>query len=289
MSTSKRLPCGLLAVACALPAACAQATASIERLAFEVIGTRERGAAVSGELRIPDSDRNRLPAVVIVNSSPGFDGRGASYAAALNQAGIATLEVDMFQGSGLPSSPVQSLPHAFQSLQYLARHPRIDPARVGIMGFSWGAQIALVASSAELARQYGSGPLRFAAHLPLYPQCWVVRTARNGKDRLLKSAIFKEVTGAPVHILAGDKDTYDDPDGCRKFVATLPARARRHFAVTVYPGATFAWDSRFASASYEAGAYKGKGGIVNVAPDAEIARESQAFAASFFKGHLVSH
>lgn len=279
--------CGILTFACALPAANAQAAVSIERLEFEVAGTHERRAAVVAEIRIPDSVRDRLPAVVIVNSSPGFDGRGAFYAEALNQAGIATLEVDMFQGRGMPASPVENLPHAFQSLQYLARHPRIDPARVGIMGFSWGAQIALVASSAELARRHGNGNLRFAAHLPLYPQCWVIRTARNGKDGLLKSAIFKEVMRAPVHILAGDKDTYDDPDGCQNLVASLPAHARRHFSVTVYKGATFAWDSRFASASYEAGAYKGKGGIVNVIPDAAIARESQAFAVSHFKRYLA--
>jgi uncharacterized protein len=278
---------GILAAACALPAAHGQAATSIERYEFEVSGTNERRAAVVGEIRIPESVRDRLPAVVIVNSSPGFDGRGAFYAEALNHAGIATLEVDMFQGRGLPSSPVENMPHAFQSLRHLARHPRIDPARIGIMGFSWGAQIALVASSAELARRYGKDNLQFAAHLPLYPQCWVVRTARNGKDKRLQSTTFKEVTRAPVHILAGDLDGYDDPDGCQKFVASLPAHARRHFAVTVYKGATFAWDSRFASASYEAGANKGQGGIVSVVPDAEIARESLAFAVSFFKRHLA--
>jgi dienelactone hydrolase len=279
---------GLLTFACALPVAHAQSAASIESVEFEVTGTNERRAAVVAQLRIPDSGRDRLPAVVIVNSSPGFDGRGAFYAEALNQAGIATLEVDLFQGRGMPASPVQNLPHAFQSLQFLARHPRIDPARVGIMGFSWGAQIALVASSTELARRYGGGNLRFAAHLPLYPQCWVVRTARHGKDKLLQSAIFQEVTGAPVHILAGEKDSYDDPDGCQKLIALLPAHTRRHFSVTVYKGATFAWDSRFGSATDEAGAHKGMGGIVNVVPDAQIARDSQAFAVSFFRKSLAA-
>jgi len=277
-----------LAVACALPVAPAHAAVSVEKIEFGVTSEFERGAAVAGEIRIPDSDRDRLPAVVIVNSSPGFDGRGAFYADALNQAGIATLEVDMFQGRGLPLSPVHNMPHAYQSLQYLARHARVDPKRVGIMGFSWGAQVALLASSGELARQYSNGTLRYAAHLPLYPQCWVIRTARNGKDAFLKPEIFKRVTGSPVHILAGDKDDYDDPDGCFQFLAWLPADVRPHFSVSVYEGATFGWDHRFGGATYEAGGNKGNGGIVNVIANAQIAKQSQAFAVSYFKKHLAA-
>jgi dienelactone hydrolase len=156
------------------------------------------------------------------------------------------------------------------------------------MGFSWGAQVSLLTSSGELARRHSDRNLRFAAHLPLYPQCWVILTARNGKDKFLKPALFKQVTGSPAHILAGDKDDYDDPDGCLKFVASLPGNARPHFSVTVYKGATFAWDSRFSSAPYEAGANKGKGGIVNTIANAEIARASQAFAVSYFKKYLAA-
>jgi uncharacterized protein len=231
----------LLAVACALLPAHAPAAASVEQIALAVTHASEHHAAVTGELRIPDSFRDHLPAVVIVNSSPGFDGRGAFYADALNQAGIATLEIDMFQGRGLPLSPVLNMPHVYQSLQYLARHPRIDPARVGMMGLSWGAQVAMLTSSVELARRYSDRNLRFAAHRALYPQCWVILTARNGKGKLLKRAPFNQVTGSPVHILAGDKDVYDDPDGCLKFVASPPGSGRPHFSITVYEGATSAW------------------------------------------------
>jgi len=90
---------------------------TVERIAIDMPAAYRRASGIAGELRIPDSKRERVPAVVIINSSPGFDGRGVFYAEALNAAGIATLEVDMFQGSGLPPSPVQNLPHAFRSLQ----------------------------------------------------------------------------------------------------------------------------------------------------------------------------
>ena len=277
---------GVLAWACVAGTACAQGTPAIEHLSFSVAGAFEPGAAVRGELRIPDSPRDRLPAVVIVNSSPGFDGRSASYAEALNRAAIATLEIDMFQGRGIPASPRHNMPHAYQTLRHLAAHPRIDPARVGIMGFSYGGGLAMLTSSEELTRQYGDGRLRFAAHLGLYPICWRQRTVIGGTSLTLTPSVYRRVTGMPVHILAGENDDYDDPDTCERFVADLPADVRPHFSVTVYRGATFAWDSRFSSASYEASGRKGTGGIVQVVANEHIASRSRAFAVAYFAKHL---
>ena len=68
-------------------------TAVVEAVHLRVPGADERNAAVSGELRIPESSRERMPVVVIVNTTVGFDGRGADYAAVLNEAGIATFEI----------------------------------------------------------------------------------------------------------------------------------------------------------------------------------------------------
>jgi len=281
-----------IARAVALGAAISHAhgAASIEQVTFPVADAVEPGSVVAGELRVPASPRERLPAVLIVNSSPGFDGRGAFYAQALNAAGIATLEVDWFHGRGLPVTPRHNLAHAWASLRWLAAHPRIDGARVGIMGFSWGGIVALLASSEELARRHaGSSAPRFAAHVALYPICWrhhAVAAGRPGAWKELGPGVYRRVTGRPVHILAGDRDDYDGPDGCTRFVAALPPEARRHVGLTVYPGATFAWDSRFGSAPYEASARQGKGGIVNVVANPDIARQSREFAAAWFGRRL---
>ena len=261
---------------------------SVEKFSFKLANAFERGAAVSGDLRIPASKQARLPAVVILHSTPGFDGRGAFYAEALNQAGIATVEIDYLQGRGMPASPLHNLPHAYETLQFLARHPRIDPMRIGIMGFSWGGILAVLTSSDELTRQSTGGKLRFAAHLGIYPICWRHRTVLAGTYKAVKPTVYHRVTGRPVHILAGDKDGFDDPDSCEKFLAELPARAKTHFALTVYPGATFGWDSRFSSASYDAGARKGKGGILTVTADPEIANRSREFAVAFFRTNLAA-
>lgn len=283
---SRALLIGLLAFASYPANATAQGIESTAKISFDVTGAFERAAAVSGELRIPESKRERLPAVVIVNSSPGFDGRGAFYAESLNQAGIATLEIDMLQGRGIPASPRDNMPHAYQTLQHLARHPRIDETRIGIMGFSWGAIISLLTSSETLARQYGGGNLRFAAHLGMYPQCWALRTVLSGKDKSLEAGILARVTGRSVHIIVGDKDDYDDPDGCTQFLAQLAAQVRPHFSLTVFEGATFAWDSRFSSATYSAGARKGRGGIVNVIADPLFSQQSRAFTTTYFRKTL---
>ena len=54
-------------------AAHAQDLISTERISLAIDSAFQSDARVVGELRIPGSDRDRLPAVLIVNSSPGFD------------------------------------------------------------------------------------------------------------------------------------------------------------------------------------------------------------------------
>ena len=108
-----------------------------------------------------------------------------------------------------------------------------------------------------------------------------------GTSKYFKPTVYPRGTGRPVHILAGDKDDFNDPDSCQKFVAELPARVRPHFSLTVYPGATFGWDSRFSSATYDIGAIKGKGGIVNVIANPDFANQSREFAVTYFRKTLA--
>jgi uncharacterized protein len=280
----RRLAGAALLCACVAGVSNAHAQLTTDKFSFPVANA-EKGAMVSGELRLPDAKTGRLPAVVILHSSPGFDGRGAFYAEALNQAGIATVEIDYMQGKGLPRSPRDNLPHAYQTLQYLAGHPRIDPMRIGIMGFSWGGIIAVLTSSDELTREHTVGKVRFAAHLGLYPICWRHAEMLAGKSKFFQPSVYRRVTGRPVHILVGDKDD-SDLDGCPKFMAALPAEVKPHVSLTVFPGATFAWDSRFSSRTHQAGAFQGKGGFINTVADPEISKRSRDFTVSFFSKNL---
>jgi hypothetical protein len=56
---------------------------------------------ISGQLRVPTTNaEEKVPAVVIVHGSAGVDSRGAFYSRALTDAGIATLEIDMWAARG---------------------------------------------------------------------------------------------------------------------------------------------------------------------------------------------
>ena len=278
----------LLALACVASSAQPRFPAWTEHVEIDVVETFDRRARLVGELRIPASDDARLPVVVIVNSSPGFDGRSAFYAAGFNAAGIASFEVDMFQGRGIAPWIVANMPHAFQGLRWLARHPRLDGARVGIMGFSYGGQVAMLAASDEIVRTYAEPGQRYAAHLAIYPQCWGLRAARAAVDKHYKPTFFAAVTGRPVHVLVGERDGYGSLATCREFLDALPEAARPSFAMTVYEGATFGWDYLHSGASYEATADRGRGAIVTTTADPEVSRKSREFAVSYFARHLAA-
>src|SRR5262245_4571983 len=267
----------------------AQLAVSSERLSFVADTAFDPGAQVSGELKVPETSHVRLPVVVILHGSAEVDGRGASYAEVLNQAGIATFEIEMWrltEGRGRPVSTRFTLPHAYGSLLYLSRHHLIDPNRIGVMGFSWGGVMSGLMSSAELTGQYTAGKARFAAHLALYPVCASHASVLAGEATYFPASTYREVTGKPVHFLAGDKDDYDDPDGCNKFIDALPEKVRHHFSLTIYVGATHGWDSRSSGVYPDRAANKGKGGYVNVIADPAIAKQSREFAVLFFAKNL---
>ena len=52
-----------------------------------------------------------------------------------------------------------NLADALAALKLLATHPRIDPARIGVMGFSRGGQVALYSSLEPLRRGVIDGDL----------------------------------------------------------------------------------------------------------------------------------
>ena len=248
-------------------------------------------AAVKSEgiLRVPEGAGSRLPAVIFVTSAPGFDGRGAFYADALNANGFATLELDVTVGRGLPPDPSEHLPYLFEALEMLAADPRIDPERIGVMGVSYGATLALLASSEHLARKHARGR-RFAAHLPLYPVCWRHHAIAAGRPiswKTMSRTVYREVTGRPVHIAVGGRDGYDRPGDCRRFLDALDPRVRPSYALTTYAEGTFAWDARFGSVTYEATANRGQGGNVTTIADAAIAAQSRDLAVTFFSAHLA--
>lgn len=266
----------------------AQPSVSSEMLSFDTATLKGAGITVHGELRVPDIGAGALPAVLVLHTSSGSSGDRISlhYIDRLNRAGIATLRISMFPDSrSRPSSTREVLPHAFGSLQFLARHARIDPQRIGVLGFSYGGVMSIVMASDEIVREYTGGTPRFAAHLAVYPVCSAHLQVLAGKNRMYGASTYQKFTGAPVHILAGELDTYDEPDSCPKFVAGLPDGVREHFGVTVYPDAHHLFDEPGANRQHRERI--ARNGIAVIRYNADAAEKAWAFTVEFFSRHLA--
>jgi dienelactone hydrolase len=169
---------------------------------------------IRGSLSLPPDTGSRMPAIVIAHGSGGITARReGAWSERLNAMGVAAFVVDSFGPRGIRTtttdqaqlSTLANVADAFSALRLLATHPRIDPARIGVMGFSKGGQVALYTSLEPLRRAVIDGDLRFAAHIALYPSCSL-------------PYIAKQVTGAPILILAGGADDYTPAAHCVRYV-----------------------------------------------------------------------
>lgn len=244
-----------------------------------------RSHEIRGTLRVPKSGDKR-PAVVIIHNA-GMDETGRAYALALTQAGFVTLEPQLWYGRRDHESPTPYLAHTFGALQFLAAHPRVDSSRIGGMGFSLGGILMIRAASEYFTQKYSDGKVRFAAHLALYPVCYIHLNAQERKSSTKElHGIHDKVTGAPVHILAGATDEYDEPDSCAKFLASMPPESRQHFKLTVYPDAGHGWDVPSGRTYNARQACLGRGCSVNHQRVEKRAQESLQYSVKLFTDAL---
>lgn len=208
---------------------------------IQVLGVGQAGE-VSGRFGRPSSASAKAPAVLILHGAGGVDGRGAFYAKALQEAGIATLELTMFPAGGQPQAPRENLPHAAAALTWLAKQPGIDEQRLGVMGFSWGGMIALLTASELVQEKLGPAVPKPAAFAPFYPNCSPL--ARNW---LIPQNPFynahTRMSGTPMLIQVGTRDENEDSENaCSSFVATWPSAAREQATVRYVEGAKHSFD-----------------------------------------------
>ncbi|WP_102794402.1 dienelactone hydrolase family protein [Bowmanella denitrificans] len=238
---------------------------------------------IAGQLSIPQVGNTApLPAVVIVHSTAGIDSTGSFYAQALNKAGIATLEIDMWTARGLnggsdgrPTSVPETMGDAFGALNFLTGLDAIDENRIGIIGFSWGGVMSMLSATKQYADLLGGGKT-FAAHVAQYPVCWAYN--------LVPGYEFGELTGSPVMLQAGTLDTYDAPTSCKQLVNSLPTDDREHVKLNLYYGATHAWDRLEPQITvFDPYACQGAGCEVDFVPNLFAAWLSQVRVVDFFQ------
>lgn len=191
---------------------------------------------VAAELRIAQG-QGRLPVVVLMHGSSGVAANTEPWVRHFNAMGISTLVIDGFSGRGLTVvGPNQALlgrlnliVDIYRSLEILARHPRVDPDRIVLMGFSRGGQAALYASLDRFNKLWNKSGIQFAGYIPFYPDC---ATTYVGDT---------DVTPRPIRIFHGTPDDYNPVASCKAYVARLQA-AGRDAVLTEYPDSQHAFD-----------------------------------------------
>ncbi len=181
----------------------------------------------------------KTPAVVLLHGSSGVQSaRELTYARQFAAMGIAALVVNSFaarreRGTGfvdrlLNITESMMLADAYAGLGWLAARPDVDPERIAVVGFSYGALVSLLAAQEQVARIFAPAGPRFAGHVAFYAPCIAIFDDRT-------------TTGRPVLMLAGDEDEIVTPERCDTAATNLRAGGSA-VEVIRYPGAYHQWD-----------------------------------------------
>src|SRR5436190_2946025 len=192
---------------------------------------------VTGHLRIAQGTA-RSPVVVMIHGSGGMGPNVEFWEREFNEMGISTFALDGFTGRGLVNvntdqvqlGRLNMILDVYRMLDVLAKHPRVDPQRVALMGFSRGGQGALYASLKRFHKTWNRSGIEFAAYVPFYPDCMTTYQSDA------------ETADRPIRIFHGTPDDYNPVVTCRGYVERLKA-AGRDVALTEYPNAQHGFDN----------------------------------------------
>jgi dienelactone hydrolase len=196
-----------------------------------------RTTVITGALRIPKGE-GRLPVVILQHGSGGMAANIEMWSRELNSIGVSTLALDGFTGRGLTNvntnqallGRLNFVLDIYRALDVLAKHQRVDPQRIALMGFSRGGQAALYASLKRFHKMWNRSGIEFAAYIPFYPDCATTFIADT------------EVADRPIRIFGAAQDDYNPIALCKAYVERLKA-AGRDVQVTEYPTASHAFDN----------------------------------------------
>jgi dienelactone hydrolase len=199
--------------------------------------TSGKPTTITGELRIAQGS-GRLPVVVLQHGSGGMGANIEMWSRTLNEIGISTFALDGFTGRGLTEVSTDQaklgrlnfILDIYRALDVLAQHPRVDPERIAIMGFSRGGQAALYAGVTRFQKLWNKSGVEPVAYVPFYPDCMTTYTSDT------------DVASRPIRIFGGTPDDYNPIAACKPFVERL-RKAGHDVELTEYPNASHAFDS----------------------------------------------
>ena len=151
--------------------------------------------------------------------------------------GIAAFVVDSFGPRNIGQtatdqsqlSTAANVADALAALKLLSTHPRIDPGRIGVLGFSKGGQVALYTQLEPFRQAVIGDDTRFAFHVAFYPYCndW---------------HMSEHITRAPILLLLGGQDNYTPATPCRDYAKWFESKGA-DATVIVYRDAYHDFDS----------------------------------------------
>jgi len=198
---------------------------------------------VFGELTFPtDFDSSKKYPLIIGNAgSLNWAEHHLKYLEMYRQLGFATFQLRSFDARGVDSTVGDQVDvtvamvilDSYRALELLSRHPNIDAENVGITGWSLGGGVALYSAWMPLVKAINGGAYQFAAHLPIYPPCFVYPVTEESM----------EFTAAPIHILAGGADNWVPAVACSELIDQLKANnIPVDIDITIYENAHHSFD-----------------------------------------------
>lgn len=223
---------------------------TLKHMGEALSGASGEPLVLEGDLKFPIQARERYPAIVILHTIGSYRESNEGWAAErYRQAGFATLTYESIKTRGIDDAPTKGarilwgslVADGFGALKSLAAHPRIDPRRIAVTGYSMGAEVTRLLAFEALRRKFVDGDLRYAAHVAVYPcHVWAAEPVDGS------------FTGAPILEQLGEKDDCGPPAKAKALADAYRAKKiAAPVTVTVYAGAYHSWsDPHFPTARY---------------------------------------
>jgi len=195
--------------------------------------------AVYGKLEFPQNiKKDKYPLIIGVAGSLGWRNHHFDYLEMYRKMGIATFQLQSFESRGIESTVgtqdavtiAAIVLDSYRALDVLSAHPKIDKESVAITGWSLGGGVSLF-SGWKPVIQAINPENNFAAHLPIYPPCFV-------KPENI------DFVPAPMHILIGELDTWTPANACVELIDMYNASSNQgNIDITIYENSHHSFDS----------------------------------------------
>ena len=145
---------------------------------FHILNSKEcEEQNMFGTLILPDGNKDTYPLVICMHGSMGWRGHHHEHSVNFLNNGFAIFRVNSFDARQVTSivedqmqvTLATVMTDCFNALKILAKHSKIDAAKIFLAGWSLGGSAAIYSAWQPLAEKLAPEGERFAGHLAFYP------------------------------------------------------------------------------------------------------------------------